>query len=222
MALQTWDTEAAAAFGEIENAHTAVGGKGPGRRFLTQQINYAYVTLLAARFQGFSRALHTQTADSIAAGTQNVSYRVILLESLTLNRSLDRHNAQPNAIADDYDRFGIDAWGKIDAVYKGNDERRKKLWALITWRNAIAHDDIDAKLARQAVGPSQDHTWNLQGLAKRPQHARALHGQCRRRPVRSAGSPATLVIPSKNGAHPYSRFQRARGRRQGRIASRGR
>ncbi len=28
-----------------------------------------------------------------------------------------------------------------------------RLWALITWRNAIAHDDIDAKLARSALEP---------------------------------------------------------------------
>ena len=28
-----------------------------------------------------------------------------------------------------------------------------KLWALITWRNAITHDDIDAKLARGALDP---------------------------------------------------------------------
>ena len=32
-----------------------------------------------------------------------------------------------------------------------HDERRKKLWALVTWRNAIAHDDIDAKLKRGAL-----------------------------------------------------------------------
>lgn len=58
---------------------------------MTQQLNYAYVTLLAARFQGFAR--------------------------------------------------------------RDNDERRKKLWALITWRNAIAHDDIDAKLGKGALDP---------------------------------------------------------------------
>lgn len=78
---------------------------------------------------------------------------VLLLESLTHNRSLDKHNAQPNAIAEDFDRFGLDVWAKVDAARKGNDERRRKLWALITWRNAIAHYDIDAKLAKGAFDP---------------------------------------------------------------------
>ena len=35
----------------------------------------------------------------------------------------------------------------------GNDERRRKLWALIAWRNAIAHHDIDEKLAKGALDP---------------------------------------------------------------------
>jgi hypothetical protein len=148
-----WQTDAWAAFDEIENAHKAVGGTKPGRRFVTQQLNYAYVTLLAARFQGFARALHTQTADAIASGAHSGAYRVLLLESLTHNRTLDKQNAQPNSIAEDFDRFGLDVWSKLDSAWKGNDERRKKLWALITWRNAIGHYDIDAKLSKDALDP---------------------------------------------------------------------
>lgn len=52
MSLQDWQKEARAAFEEIENAHRAVGGTKPGRRFVTQQLNYAYVTLLAPAFKG--------------------------------------------------------------------------------------------------------------------------------------------------------------------------
>jgi hypothetical protein len=152
-AAQEWRGDASAAFDEIENAHRAVGGTRPGRRFLTQQINYAYVTLLAARFQGFARALHTQTAAAIAAGARSPDYRLLLMESLSHNRALDRHNAQPNAIAEDFDRFGIEVWTAVDSKRKGNDERRKRLWAMIAWRNAIAHHDIDEKLNRDALDP---------------------------------------------------------------------
>jgi hypothetical protein len=153
-ALVEWQTDAYAAFDEIENAHRAVGDTRPGRRFVTQQLNYAYVNLLAARFQGFARALHTQTADeTAAAGTHSFDYRVLLFESLTSGRFLDRQNAHPVAIAKDFERFGVDVWEQIDAMRSGNDERRKKLEALITWRNAIAHHDIDAKLNRGALDP---------------------------------------------------------------------
>ncbi len=145
--------DASAAFDEIENAHRAVGGVKPGRRFLTQQLNYAYTTLLAARFQGFVRALHTQTVDAVADGAHNAAYRRLLRESLAWGRALDRHNAQPNSIEDDFSRFGLNVWSQVDRERSGNDERRKKLWALITWRNAIAHDDIDIKLTRGALDP---------------------------------------------------------------------
>jgi hypothetical protein len=152
-ALREWQVDASAAFDEIENAHRAVGGVKPGRRFLTQQLNYAYTTLLAARFQGFVRALHTQTVDAIADGAHDARYRTLLRESLQRGRALDRHNAQPNSIEDDFSRFGLDVWPHVDQERSGNDERRIKLWALITWRNAITHDDIDAKLARSALDP---------------------------------------------------------------------
>jgi hypothetical protein len=153
-ALREWQTHAGAAFDEIENAHRAVGGVRPGRRVLTQQLNYAYAMLLAARFQGFVRTLHSQTVDAIAAGAHDPTYRTLLRESLAKNRALDRHNAQPNAIANDFARFGLDVWSQVDRERNGNDERRRKLWALITWRNAITHDDIDAKLARGALEPA--------------------------------------------------------------------
>jgi hypothetical protein len=121
---------------------------------VTQQLNNAYVNLLAARFQGFARALHSQTADEIAAaGTYSFDYRVLLFESLTSGRFLDRQNAHLVAIAKDFERFGVDVWEQVDAMRSGNDERRKKLEALITWRNAIAHHDIDAKLNRGALDP---------------------------------------------------------------------
>ncbi len=152
-ALGEWQVDASAAFDEIENAHRAVGGVKPGRRFLTQQLNYAYTTLLAARFQGFVRALHTQTVDAVADGAHNAAYRRLLRESLAWGRALDRHNAQPNSIEDDFSRFGLNVWSQVDRERSGNDERRKKLWALITWRNAIAHDDIDIKLTRGALDP---------------------------------------------------------------------
>jgi hypothetical protein len=94
--LRVWRTDASAAFDEIENAHKAVEGTKPGRRFLTQQLNYAYTMLLAARFQRFVRALQVQTAEAIALGAHNATYTELLRENLTSNRALERHNAQPN------------------------------------------------------------------------------------------------------------------------------
>jgi hypothetical protein len=152
--LREWQTDAWAAFDEIEHAHRAVGGTKPGRRFLTQQLNYAYTALLAARFQGFARSLHTQTVNAVALGAHNATYRLLLQRSLTRRRALERHNAHPNSIAEDFARLGLDIWTLADQERSDNEARRRKLWALITWRNAIAHDDIDGKLEKGALEPT--------------------------------------------------------------------
>lgn len=147
LALQQWQTAAAQAFDEIEAAHRAVGGRHPGRRYATQQINFAYVTLLSARFQGFARSLHSQVADVIAAGSLNPNYSVLIQENLTRSRDLDRHNPQPNALANDFGRFGIDVWTELTALDRRTVGRRAKLVQLVEWRNAIAHHDYEQKLA---------------------------------------------------------------------------
>ena len=65
--LIRWNAERREALDEIENAHAMVGGTERGRRYATQQINYAYVTLLSSHFQGFCRDLHSECVDHIVA-----------------------------------------------------------------------------------------------------------------------------------------------------------
>jgi hypothetical protein len=103
--LEIWRDErhgTAAAFAEPEHAHRAVGGTGPGRRHLTRQLNHAYSTLLAARFQGIVRVLHTETVTALAATAPNADYQELLVR-LAHDRALDRRNAHPDAIAADFD-----------------------------------------------------------------------------------------------------------------------
>jgi hypothetical protein len=63
-----WTTIRSSALDEIANAHSAVGGTGPGRRYATQQINQAYAVLLASQFQGFCRDLAHQDFDPAKLG----------------------------------------------------------------------------------------------------------------------------------------------------------
>jgi hypothetical protein len=92
--------------------------------------------------------------NAVALGAHNATYRLLLQRSLTRRRALERHNAHPNSIAEDFARLGLDIWTLADQERSGNEERRKKLWALITWRNAIAHDDIGGKLEKGALEPT--------------------------------------------------------------------
>lgn len=150
-----WSTNAQSAFEEIENAHRAVGGSGPGRRTLTQQLNYSYVSLLAARFQGFSRALHSEAAAQIAALAGNETIVLLMQTLLTLNRDLDHGNATPDRLAKDFNRFGFDFWAEVEARDSRNAGRKERLANLIRWRNAIQHHDVEAKLAAGKLTPKR-------------------------------------------------------------------
>src|SRR3954454_20249845 len=99
--LLRWDGERAGALDEIESAHAVVGGTERGRRYATQQINYAYAALLSGHFQGFCRDLHSESADQILRIVPSGLQSTIRLE-FGWNRSLDRGNPNPGAIGSDF------------------------------------------------------------------------------------------------------------------------
>jgi hypothetical protein len=139
-ALAIWDSAQRRELDRLDAAHLAVGGVGPGRRTGTQQINDAYLVLLAAHFQQFCRDLHTEAAEFLAASAPRI--RGVVRDALLARRTLDRGNAAPSALGADFGRLGLELWAKLDARDKRNAARRIRLQQLTTWRNAIAHQDF--------------------------------------------------------------------------------
>jgi hypothetical protein len=60
VALREWQGTRSVQLDELDAAHGAVGGTGPGRRYATRQLNHAYTVVLAAQFQGAARQLHAR------------------------------------------------------------------------------------------------------------------------------------------------------------------
>lgn len=81
--LRRWHAERIPALDEIEDAHASVGGSERGRRYATQQINYAYAALLSAQFQAFCRDLHSESIEYLVtvvpAALQDTLRREFLL-----------------------------------------------------------------------------------------------------------------------------------------------
>jgi hypothetical protein len=128
---------------QLEAAHKSVGGTAPGRRYLTQ-LNQAYLVMLAAQWQDFCRNLHTEAADAIAGAIQPPTARLAMQAALTLGRVVDRGNAGPGAIGNDFSRFGgTKFWDLVDLQDKRNAKRRWRLEQLQMWRNAVAHQDFN-------------------------------------------------------------------------------
>jgi hypothetical protein len=154
-ALAEWDTDAQEAMGELIHAHEAVGGTAPGRRRLTQQLNYAYVALLAARFQGFCRALHSEVAGVVALGAADPGLRLVVEASLTRGRKLDGGTARPANLGSDFNRFGFEFWDAVRARDQRNRGRQEKLEQLVEWRNGIVHDDIGQRRQQGKLEPDR-------------------------------------------------------------------
>ena len=152
--LAKWNGERTDALDEIENAHVMVGGTESGRRYATQQINYAYAALLSSQFQGFCRDLRSECVDHIVAIVPP-QLQATLLAEFIWNRSLDKGNPHPGAIGSDFKRLGVDFWTEVDVLNAKNERRRELLQELVDWRNAIAHQDFDL------VAPAGNPTLHL-------------------------------------------------------------
>jgi len=141
IALVEWETTRANRLDELYEIHTAIGGTARGRRWRTQQINWAIALRLAGEFQGFARDLHTLSTDCFAdwACGGNAQSRRVVAAALTLNRQLDRYNAQPSSIGSDFGRFGLHFWTALAAQDRRTRARQTHLERLNEARNAITH-----------------------------------------------------------------------------------
>jgi hypothetical protein len=117
-----------------------VGGVGPGRRTATQQINDAYIVLLAAHFQQFCRDLHSDAVEFLAASAPHM--KQVVRKALVDGRKLDRGNAAPASLGSDFGRLGMELWDVLERRDRRNTRRKRRLDQLNIWRNAIAHQDF--------------------------------------------------------------------------------
>jgi hypothetical protein len=141
--LILWQIRGRRQLDEIEAAHAAVGGVGPGRRSATQQINQAFAVLLSSQFQRFCRDLHSEAADYLTVSINPQQLRYVLRSQLVENRKLDTGNPNPGNLGSDFGRLGISFWASVLAQDPRNSARRARLENLNRWRNAIAHQDFD-------------------------------------------------------------------------------
>lgn len=141
-ALNHWESTRLVELQEIQDAHIQVEGSNRGRRFATQQINYAVAVLLSSQFQGFCRDLHTEAVDLFVERVQPASLRGIVRTRMTEGRKLDRGNPNPGNVGADFQRFGFDFWSAVYEQDARNRRRREYLQELADWRNAISHQDF--------------------------------------------------------------------------------
>jgi len=109
--------------------------------------------LLASQFQGFCRDLHSESAAYLIDALQPLSMRPIVRGELTRDRKLDKGNANPGNLGNDFNRLGLEFWDEVKRLNTRNSARNRALEMLNEWRNAIAHQSFDpAKLGSSKLG----------------------------------------------------------------------
>jgi hypothetical protein len=144
ISLRKWRTDRALKLDRLMQAHIIVGGSGAGRRWATEELNHAIVLRLASEFQGFSRDLHSEATVCVvkvlAQGDRRLEEVMQLLYKT--GRRLDRANADPGTLGNDFAMLGLEFWPDLRIRYPQMGERwRRSLEALNNARNAVAHDD---------------------------------------------------------------------------------
>lgn len=167
--LKGWLAARSRELDEIEQAHAAVGGRRPGRRWATRQLNHAYALILSAQFQGFARDLHSESVDYLVASVEPDTLGRVLHTEFLFARALDRGNPNPGNIGADFNRLGLEFWELVTRDDTRNPARKSKLEHLCKWRNAIAHQRIEsARLVPNGLqlGALKDWRRACDGLAR--------------------------------------------------------
>ncbi len=158
--LQRWLADRASELDQLEGAHSAVGGAGPGRRWATRQINHAYAVLLCSQFQGFCRDLHSESVDHLVRSISPEILQTALRSEFVFARKLDRENPNAGNLGSDFNRLGLSFWTEVGRDDSRNAMRKERLDKLNQWRNAIAHQDFDpAKLGPRKLTLGMVESW---------------------------------------------------------------
>jgi hypothetical protein len=163
-------------------AHRTV--RGVNRRWITDELNHSLILRLAAEFQGYARALHDEASQAVvlALAPANQALQDTFRLPYIRRRELDRGNARPETLGNDFRLFGVRLWPALDRQYPSSASRwREELTALNVARNALAHGDAERLAAIVAAGPPltlpRVRRWrsSLDALAKGMDHVVGQH-----------------------------------------------
>jgi hypothetical protein len=114
-----WQSDRAAVLDNLVAIHTKITGGQRGRQTATEHLNLALLVRLASEFQGFSRDLHDNATVRLVAGLSGEDKARVRIFSAALvrERKLDRGNASPGNLGNDFSILGIELWSEIYVRY---------------------------------------------------------------------------------------------------------
>lgn len=149
-ALSEWRTSRAAKIERLLTAHKAIGGSTPGGRWETAELNHAIILRLASEFQGFCRDLHDEAVRVVVSAL--VPDRPELRQRLALPyltmRKLDRGNATPDGLGNDFGLLGISLWADLEAKHPQKASHWRQRLRLLNEVRTVSHTAMKAEFSR--------------------------------------------------------------------------
>ena len=111
---------------------------------MTEELNHALILRLASEFQGFARDLHDEAVAAVALYLVPGQPRLqdVVALPYRAGRRLDRGNAEPSGLREDFNMFGVELWTEIGLRHPMRGQQwREGLARLNQARNGVAHDD---------------------------------------------------------------------------------
>jgi hypothetical protein len=131
-----WRNDRMPRLAQVDAQCAATLALAPPQPDLVEENLRGYVLLLSAHFQGFCRALYTESAQVIVSWVRP-SLRPLIRAQFTARRKLDRGNPTVENLKGDFERFGFTL--DLAAADPANPGRLTHLAALDRWRNVAAH-----------------------------------------------------------------------------------
>jgi hypothetical protein len=136
LALTQWTNDRMVRLAQVHAHCAAVLALAPPNPTLLDESLRGYVMLLSAHFQGFCRALYTESAQVVAAAVP-ANLLATIQAQLSAKLSLNKMNPTVATLRDDFERFGFTL--DLPAADPANPLRITHLGHLIYWRNTAAH-----------------------------------------------------------------------------------
>lgn len=140
-ALREWDTTRRGKLTKVEAQCVWAVNLAPADPEMVDEHLRAYVTLLSAHFQGFCRSLYTEASFKVANRIKRVGLRPIIQAQFAAGLKLDKVNPTLDALAEDFNRLGINDLRTAVGTAPPADTHKGRLKAMNGCRNKCAHGE---------------------------------------------------------------------------------
>ena len=143
IAYQRWSNERLGTVQAPRNAHRAVGGDEPGRRWTTAELNRLMTVAATGEFSAFVRDLFVESVQVLAAASQDLAVPTQELVAALADRTAQAlTNPWPDQIARLFRGIGMtqaNAFWRTEGMRHHVPGDREALGAVVELRNSLAH-----------------------------------------------------------------------------------